>query len=188
MRLDEASSSTAAEGKSLSEEPKVATPPSQEKGEDEMPTVVDEALQGLCLLWSRVVDSVVATHASALEPSTNYLAEIEAELYVFVVLNEDINLPALKDVEESVPVHQEDTRVLLEENIEDQLVAREQDIEDLEPLRSAVMTSVAGTNNQAADDNMSLLDDDLLDAQHAALQLESHRRLGVYMEVIPSTN
>ena len=67
-------------------------------------------------------------------------------------------------------------------------MVRKADIEDPELLRSATVTFAPGASSRAADDNMLLLDDDLLDAQYVALQMESHHRLGVFMEVISSTH
>ena len=116
------------------------------------------------MLWSRVVDSVVATHESALEPSTNYLAKIEAEFDAFMASSEDINLPSPKDTQKLVSVCQGNAQVVLEESPKNQLVVWEADVEDPKPLRSATMTFAPGASSRAADDNMSLLDDDLLDA------------------------
>ena len=48
-------------------------------------------------------------------------------------------------------------------------MVREADIEDPEPLRSAEMVSAARSSGRAADDNVSLLNDDLLDVEHVAL-------------------
>ncbi|KAM0840840.1 hypothetical protein ACQ4PT_059393 [Festuca glaucescens] len=65
-----------------------------------------------------------------------------------------------------------------------QMVVRKAGIEDIEPLRFAAMTSAPGTSSWAADDDMSLANDDLLDAERVALQLEAHRRQGAYLEAV----
>ena len=48
-------------------------------------------------------------------------------------------------------------------------------------------TSDAGPSRCAAGDIMSLLDDAMLDTDHVAMQMESHCRFGIYVEVILST-
>ncbi|KAG2565059.1 hypothetical protein PVAP13_7NG056789 [Panicum virgatum] len=46
------------------------------------------------------------------------------------------------------------------------------------------MSKAAESSKASGDENMSLLEDDLLDPEFVALQLESHRRTGVYLEDI----
>ena len=45
------------------------------------------------------------------------------------------------------------------------------------------MYKAAESTKASGDENMSLLEDDLLDPEFVALQLESHRRTGVYLVV-----
>ena len=66
---------------------------------------------------------------------------------------------------------------------EQQVVVREQDIEDPKPLRSAAIETGAGSSSRATDEDLSLLEDELLDDQYVELQVESLRRTDEYMKV-----
>jgi len=57
----------------------------------------------LCLLWSKVVESLIASFVSAPEPVINLLAEIEAELEEAVLPDPDADLPPPEDVQEPAP-------------------------------------------------------------------------------------
>ena len=126
---------------------------------------------------------LVESYAGAPELGTNLLAEIEVELAEFTTPGEDINLPVQTEVPEVISGCQEDAPTVLGE----QLVMREVEIADSEPLRGVASTSDAGPSRSAVGDIMSLLDDALLDTDHVAMQMESHRRFGIYVEVSLST-
>ena len=105
------------------------------------------------------------------------MAEIEAELKSFEEPGADIDLP---EEEQTVALERtENAQVLLEQ----QVVLREPEIQDPTPLSHVAATGEAGSSSQAIKDDLLLLDDVLLSTEHLALQMESHRCFGAFVEV-----
>ena len=132
-----------------------------------------DVVAGLCNLWSKVVYDILMLSEVAPEPANNPLAELEAVLKDAVLLDPTANLP--EEARVPAPECQEHARVALEVMPEQQVVVREQDIEDSEPLRSAAIETRAGSSSRATDEDLSLLEDELLDDQYVELQVEGAR-------------
>ena len=122
---------------------------------------------------------MVVSYAAAPEPGTNLLAEIEAELESFVEAGANIDLPAQEEEQTVAPERTENAQVLLEQ----QVVLRESEIQDPTPLIHAAATAKAGSSSQDIKDDLLLLDDALLSTEHLALQMESHKCFGAFVEV-----
>jgi len=104
----------AADGRSRSAETEMTAPPPQDQRAKDVSATEASAAAGLCLLWSKVVESLIASFVSAPEPVINLLAEIEAELEEAVLPDPDADLQPPEDVQEPAPECQENARVVLE--------------------------------------------------------------------------
>ena len=89
------------------------TPPAQDKAAEDASVSNSGAAEGLCLLWRKVVESLVYAYPAAPEPTDNLLAEIEAEIAAGAVPDPDANLPAGEDILRPAPGRLENVRVAL---------------------------------------------------------------------------
>lgn len=110
-------------------------------------------------------------------------AEIEPELVAVVEEDPETMLPLVEEAPEEALMRRGNARVALLRTSDRQIVVCEAEIEDPMPLQSAAMESAAGSSSRAVGEDMSLLEDDLLDAKYGLLQLESFHHSGDFKKV-----
>jgi hypothetical protein len=157
------------------------TPPAQDKAAEDASVSNSGAAEGLCLLWRKVVESLVYAYPAAPEPTDNLLAEIEAEIAAGAVPDPDANLPAGEDILRPAPGRLENVRVALvlsperqlEQSSERQVAVRQQvETADLHQEFSAQVGS-----SQAAEQIGALLEDDLVAPGTVAARMKSFHGL-----------